>query len=129
MGDGVETPVLSSLSETTPDDDSTVWWTTAEDEDTDHEEAASFSFRRRKSEKGSKSVWTFAHTGKASSFVWDPTLGIESAESDKPDDGSSNDQPEDGENQIDDGNLVSGANSFSMCFLALLPVWASRINF
>jgi len=45
--------------------------------DDDNEEAS----KRKPNEKGMKSFWTFAHTGSASSFVWDPTLGVEIAES------------------------------------------------
>merc|ERR1712151_706524 len=96
--------VLSSLSNTTADDD--------------NEEAS----KRKPNERSTKSLWTFAHVGPASSFVWDPTLGVESAESDNPDDNPSN-------NQTDDGNMISGASSFSMCFFALLPFWAWRISF
>merc|ERR1712048_1250360 len=102
--DGVETPVLSSFNETTADDDD--------------EEASKLDPK----EKRTKSVWTFAHSGAASLFVWDPTLGVESAESDNPDDNVSN-------GDSDDGNMLSGANGFALCFLPFLPVWALRLIF
>merc|ERR1712176_967538 len=67
-------------------------------------------------ERGSKAVWTFAHTVHASSFVWDPTLGVESEEPASLDDKPSSDNPDDGNasnDNPDDDNLVSGAQSFS----------------
>jgi hypothetical protein len=54
--DGVETPVVFSLKEATAADDD--------------EEVS----KKAMSEKNMQVVWTIKHTGKAASFIWDPTL-------------------------------------------------------
>merc|ERR1712039_741845 len=85
--DGVEKPVISSLDEATQKDD---------------EEEVS---KREPSERNMKVVWTLAHIGQASSFVWDPTLAVAEDET---------------EDETADDSMISGTGVPSARSLAFL---------